>query len=30
MNYEKFNQVLMSILERKYNIKIDTKVIKRR
>lgn len=29
MEYEKINDVLMDILEQKYNIKIDRKVIKK-
>lgn len=29
MNYEKINKVLMEILERKYNIKINAKVKER-
>lgn len=27
MNYEKINKVLMQILEKKYNVKINAKVI---
>lgn len=29
MNYEKFNKILMDILEQKYSIKIEAKVIKK-